>query len=122
MSIQINEDFFLPKIKEFAQKNKPVYQDNSVDLGRTVLSVAQGWFDDQPWTRSKKEYYDTQRECRIELKRYILNNIDLRDERKSFFVPTFVWIWIAQTIITYIVKMIIEHYWTDLSAEIGLDI
>lgn len=122
MPIQINEDIFLPRIKEFAVKHRKDYEDNSVDLGRAVLETAQGWFDEQPWKSGKVEHYDTQRECRIELKRYVLNNIDLQDEKRSFFIPTFVWLWIAQAIVTYIVKLIIEHYWGDLTVEIGIDI
>jgi hypothetical protein len=121
MPIQIDESLFLPKIKEFAERNRPSYQDNSVDLGRDALVVAQGWFDEQPWKDGNLEHYNTQRECRIELKRYILSRMSLTDHDRSWFVPSFVWIFVARMVITYIVKLIIEHYWPQLSDEIGLE-
>jgi hypothetical protein len=121
MSIQIDQSLFLPKIKRFASKNKPRFQDEQVDLAREVLEEAQSFMDDQPWKGQPEYNWDTQRECRIEMKRYILNKIDLSDDKKSYFVPTFVWVFVARLVINYIVKLIIEHYWSDLQKEIGID-
>jgi hypothetical protein len=121
MSIQIDQSLFLPKIKRFASKNKPRFQDEQVDLAREVLEEAQSFMDDQPWKGQPEYNWDTQRECRIEMKRYILNKIDVSDDKKSYFVPTFVWVFVARLVINYIVKLIIEHYWSDLQKEIGID-
>ena len=121
MSIQIDQSLFLPKIKRFASKNKPRFQDEQVDLAREVLEEAQAFMDDQPWKGQPEYNWDTQRECRIEMKRYILNKIDVSDDKKSYFVPTFVWVFVARLVINYIVKLIIEHYWSDLQKEIGID-
>ena len=121
MSIQIDQSLFLPKIKTFATKHKPRFQDEQVDLARDVLEEAQLFFDDSPWVGQPSYNWDTQRECRIEMKRYILQKINVQDEKKSYFVPTFVWVWVAKIVINYIVKLIIEHYWSDLQKEIGID-
>ena len=42
---------------------------------------------------------------------YVLGRVDLNDRKKSFFVPTFVWAWIAQQVIGYLVKIIVNYYW-----------
>ena len=123
MTIKIDQSLFLPQIKSFSQSQmkRRKFQDNIVDLGRDVLDEAQGWFDDQPWKYGALENFDTQRECRIELRRYIASRINLSDHNKSWFVPDFVWIWVAKQVITFVIKKIIEHYWSDLIKEIGLD-
>jgi len=124
MTIQIDQSLFLPKIKSFSESRhkRRKFQDSLVDLGRDVLDDAQGWFDEQPWRFGVLENYDTQRECRIELKRYITKKIDLSDRNKSWFVPNIIFIWIAKELITYIIKQIIEHYWPDLVDEMGLEL
>ena len=80
MSIQIDQSKILPQLKTWAEGRRRVYEDNSVDLGRETLDVAQEWFDLEPWIDGKPEHYDTKRECRIELKRFILARI-----RSNFF-------------------------------------
>lgn len=114
MSIQINQQQIMPKLKNWCETRRARYEDNSIDLGREVLDASQGWFDLEPWVTGKPEHYDTKRECRIELKRHVMKQIDLFDVGKSYFVPSFVWTWIAQQVITYIVKLIIDNYWEDI--------
>jgi len=123
MTIQIDQSHFLPKIKSFSEssRKRSKFQDNIVDLGRDAMDVAQGWFDEEPWNDGDPENYDTQRECRIELKRYIIKRLDLSDTNKSWFIPDIVWIWLAKEVITYLVKLLIEWYWGDLSDKMGLD-
>jgi|TARA_R110000772_G_scaffold103023_1_gene203955 hypothetical protein len=114
MSIQINQQLFMPRLKEWCETRRQRYEDNSVDLGREVLEEAQGWFDLEPWKSGRTEHFDTKRECRIELKRHIMKKVDLNDMSRSYFVPSFVWTWIAHQVITYIVKLIIDTYWEDI--------
>ena len=121
MAITLDKDIFLPQIKLYAENNKPAYQDQCVDLSYDVLDMAQSWFDLEPWTLGRPQDYDTMRECRISMKRYIVTNVDFKDRRKSYnLIPGFVFQWIAGYLITFIVKIIIEHYWDELSDEIGL--
>jgi len=114
MSIQINQAKILPQLKTWAEGRRRTYEDNSVDLGRETLDVAQEWFDLEPWKTGNPEHFDTKRECRIELKRFIMKRVDLKDSTKSYWVPSFVWTWVAQQVITYIVKLIIDNYWEDI--------
>ncbi len=121
MGIKIDKDIFLPQIKLYAENNKPAYQDQCVDLSYDVLDMAQSWFDLEPWTLGRPQDYDTMRECRISMKRYIVTNVDFKDRRKSYnLIPGFVFQWIAGYLITFIVKKIIEWYWDDLVDEMNL--
>jgi len=107
MGIQIDKDYFLPQLDK--KYGSGQFGDSGKKLSREVLDVAQGWFDDPPFKSDKT--INTQRECRISIKYYILQQINLRDKNNSFFVPTFIWVWIAQQIISYIAKLLIEYYW-----------
>ena len=121
MTIQIDKSLFLPKLNTFAGKHKPKFKENSLSLGEEVLDSAQHFFDDEPWKGQPRNYWETQRDCRLEMKRYIMQKIDIESRDKSYFVPTFVWVWLAKLVINYIIKLIIEHYWSDLQKEIGID-
>ena len=123
MAIQIDQSLFLPQLKSYSTKSRrnSKFQDNIVDIGQNALEVAQGWFNEEPWVYGNTEDYDTQRECRVALKRYILKEVRPGDPEKSYFIPTIVWTFIAQQVISYIVKIIIEHYWPDLITEMGLE-
>lgn len=122
MAITINQSLFLPQIKQYSETLTKEYEDNCVDLGREVLNVAEGWFQEQPWQQGKREDFDTQRECRIELKRYILSKISLDDSSKSWYFPSFTWSWVSQKLVTFVVKILIEHHWDDLMDEMGLGV
>tara|TARA_R100000008_G_scaffold16323_1_gene8006 strand:+ start:850 stop:1248 length:399 start_codon:yes stop_codon:yes gene_type:complete len=113
MPIQIDSELFLPKIHKKCDSR--MMGNESKRLSSAVLEIAQGWFDDPPFKRNKE--IDTQVECRIDLKYYILEKIKLKDRKSKFFIPTFVWVFIAQQVISYIVKLLIEHYWTHRGAD-----
>ena len=122
MAIQIDRDIFLPEIKRFAANNRPAYQDQAVDLGHDVVDMAQAWFDLKPWEFGRPQDYDTMRECRISMKRYIMTNVDFKDNSKGYnLIPSFVFKWVAGYLITFIVKIIIEYYWDDLVDEMGIN-
>lgn len=122
MSIKINNSLFLPQIKQYSETLTKEYEDNCVDLGRDVLTVAEGWFQEQPWQTGKREDFDTQRECRIELKRYVVSKMKLDDASKSWYAPTFTWSWVSSKLVTYVVKILIEHYWDQLMDDMGLGV
>jgi hypothetical protein len=121
-TIQINRSLFLPQIKERSAGKFSQYEDNCVDLGSETLDLAQEWFDAAPWQSGAREDYDTQRECRIALKRYVMSRISFKDVDKSWFVPDFIFIWIAQKLISYVIKLIIEHYWGDMMKDMGMEL
>lgn len=120
MTIQINNDIFLPKIKQYAGKHRPRYKRKSILLAEDILNIAQGWFDERPWKNAPKEHFDTQKECRISLALYVKERLNFSDKSKEWFVPSAVWLWVAKVTLTYVVKIIIENYWDDLILEIGL--
>jgi|DEB0MinimDraft_6_1074348.scaffolds.fasta_scaffold44660_1 hypothetical protein len=120
--IVINPDIFLPEIKRYAINNKPMYQDQCVDLSYDVMEMAQAWFDLKPWELGRPQDYDTMRECRISMKRYIATGLDYNDNTKAYnLIPSFIFRWIAGYLITYIVKLIIDYYWDDLIIAIGIE-
>ena len=120
MTIQIDRSIFLPQIKRFAQNKRQMFYDNKIALAEVALDISQQWMEEKPWKDRPKEYYDTQRECRIELKRYILNKLDMENNSYSWDEPSYIWKWMAKIMITYIAKLIIEHYWAELILEIGI--
>jgi len=123
MSIQIDPSLFLPKIKKYAERHSHSehHEEASIGIARAAVDVAQEWFDDQPWTKGLREDFDTQRECRIDMKRFVMERLDPSDEKKHWFIPDFLWIWLASRVISYVIKLIIEHYWPDLITEMKLD-
>ena len=50
------------------------------------------------------------RELRKDLKIYINDRIDLEDQKKPYYFPAFVWIFIATQVINWIVRWIINEY------------
>jgi len=50
-----------------------------------------------------------------------MDKIELNNSDKSYFVPSIVWIWLAKMVITYVVKLLIEHYWPELKIILDLE-
>ena len=113
--IKIDKNVYMPYIKENFGKESHGFGDESVDLAGHVGYYAQKWMDEAPWLADPE--LDTPRELRISLRRYIKNNIDLTDHKRSYFLPTFVWVYIAQQVIGWIVKKIIEHYFSQIAQD-----
>ena len=121
MSIQIDRSLFLPKVATYAQKKGyGGWIKNVNELADETISLAQDWFDWEPW--KNQDGFVSQIAYRVMLKQYVKDNLSLNDKEKSFFIPTFVWIWLAERVISYIIKLIIEHYWPDLIKGTDLDI
>ena len=100
----------MPKIEERTKKRKfySDYQDQTSSLTDETINICQQWIDDKVY--SGKDIL-TRRDCRTDMYAYALDNIDLRSRDKSYFVPTFIWMWLAQKLIWYIIGLIIENYW-----------
>ena len=113
--IKIDKEVVMPYVKKKFGRRGNAHADQSVDLADHVLYFAQKWFDEEPWKADPD--MDTPRELRIGLMRYIKNNIDLRDDRRSYFVPSFIWIFLAQQVIGWIVKWLIENYFNGIAKD-----
>tara|TARA_R110001592_G_C12821349_1_gene718992 strand:- start:74 stop:397 length:324 start_codon:yes stop_codon:yes gene_type:complete len=82
------------------------YEDETYALADECIDLAEEWannYDGDPSTKNK-------RQLRLELRKYIKSKIDLEDYKKAYFLPTFIWVWLAQQIIGWIVKFIIDQY------------
>ncbi len=122
MSIQIDKSLFLPKIEQYAsKKGYGRWMSNVNDLTEEVLNLAQDWFDWGDYLKTPHENV-SQIDYRVKLKLYVMDHISLEDKDKAWFIPSFLWIFLAERIISYIIKLIIEHYWPDILQEINYEI
>ena len=119
MAIQIDRSLLLPKIEERTKKRKfySDHQDQTSSLTDETINICQQWMDDKVY--SGKDI-STRRDCRTDMYAYALDNIDLRSRDKSYFIPTFIWTWLAQKLIWYIIGLIIENYWLREDADESL--
>jgi len=83
----------------------PSFGENVNLLSRDCMKLAEEWLD-----TVKNSSRKTKRELRKDLKDYINNNIDLKDNKKPYYLASFVWVFLAQMLITFIVRWIIEKY------------
>ena len=112
MNVQIDRDDLLPKIlSQYGQRSRGKYKSGIKELSSEVIDVAQEWCD-LSGNAIEEVIKDARsvRDLRIELKTYVKLRVNLRDKNRSYFVPTFVWMWLAEMVISYIVKIIIEKY------------
>lgn len=122
--ITIDSSLFLPKIDNYTARRQS-YGSQQREVSRVALQYAQEWLDieaDRMQTTESKHAPQTQRQARRAMADFIKQNMDLKNRSRSYFVPAFVWQWLAGKVIAYVVKLIIEHYWPDLVKEWGLDI
>ena len=110
MALQIDRSFILPKIERKVKRRRVYssYQKETSSLADETINVCQEWIDTKQYAGKD---IDTKEDCRMEMYIHALDNINIRDKKKSYFVPTFIWVWLAQKIIWYVIEMIIEAYW-----------
>ena len=119
MALQIDRSIILPKI-ERKVKGKRIfssYQKETSSLADETITICQEWIDTKQYAGKD---IDTRDDCRMEMYIHVLDNINLRDRKKSYFVPTFIWVWLAQKLIWYIISKIIESYWLNDEPEQSL--
>ena len=119
MALQIDRSIILPKIERKVKGRRiySSYQDQVSSLADETITLCQEWIDTKQYTVKE---IDTRDGCRRSMYNYTLDNINLRDKNKSYFVPTFIWVWLAQKLIWYIIAMIIESYWLQEDPEESL--
>jgi hypothetical protein len=118
--ITIDSSLFLPKIDNYTARRQS-HGSQQREVSRLALQYAQEWLDDLA-DNSSSERPQTQRQARRAMANHIKSRMDLKDRNRSYFVPAFVWQWLAGKVIAYVVKLIIEHYWPDLLEEWGMSI
>ena len=119
MALQIDRSLLLPKIEERTKKRRfySDHQEQTNSLADETINICQQWIDDKVY--SGKDI-STRRDCRTDMYAYALDNIDLRRRDKSYFIPTFIWTWLAQKLIWYIIGLILENYWIREDADESL--
>lgn len=119
MTIQIDRSVLLPQVEERIRKRNfySSHQKESMSLADETINLCQQWLDNKSYAGKGIE---TRSDFKRELYAGVLDGIDLRNRRKSYFVPTFVWVWLAQKLIWYIIEKIIESYWLNDEPEQSL--
>jgi hypothetical protein len=119
MGIQIDRSLFLPQIEK-RTSNRGLYssyQKETMSLADETINLCQQWIDSEQYVgkgiRSKSD-------CRKAMYVYVLDNTELRDRERSYFVPTFIWVWLAQKLIWFVINLILEHYWLREEADDSL--
>lgn len=82
------------------------YRKNMEGLAAHVVELGEEWA--QNFTGYPEKM--TRRELRKSLRKYIRENLDIEDDTKSYFIPSFVWAFLAQQLISWLVKILIEKY------------
>ncbi len=119
MALQIDRSIILPKIERKVKGKRfySSYQKETSSLADETVTLCEEWIDTKQYAGKD---IDTRDDCRRSMYTYTLDNINLRDKNKSYFVPTFIWVWLAQKLVWYIIAMIIESYWLQEEPEESL--
>ena len=75
-------------------------------LTREILKLSHKWLEEND------DSTKTKRELRKDLKFYLKEQLVFDDPQKTYYLPAFVWIMIAQAVISFLVKYIINNYST----------
>jgi hypothetical protein len=74
-------------------------------LAKECLKYGEEWLSLQKDTESK-----TRRELRKDLKTHIVSQVDLQDQSKAYYIPSFIWMFIAGQVISWVVRYLIRKY------------
>jgi hypothetical protein len=94
------------KIYEAVEKQfpDPAFSTEVSTLTRDVIKLSMSWlekYDDENKSR---------RELQKDLKIYLKKQLVFDDPNKPYYFPAFIWIMVAQAVISFIVKYIINNY------------
>lgn len=118
MTIKIDRSRFKKMAKERYGDGSRQHADGAVDFSDDVITTAQEYLDSNAWLDDPE--IDSKRAARIAMQRYVRNNLDLSDEKRSWFLPSFIWIFLARQVIMFIVMAILDLYWVQMATEKGL--
>ena len=116
--IQIDRDGIMPEIEEFSRAKTRRFRDNIKGLSSDVFDKCQEFFDQGVYKNFDPQTVETPLEMRATMGVWVKSEINVSDVDKAWFVPSFVWTWIASQIITYIIKKIIERHWGEISSQL----
>ena len=107
--IKLNKDDLMKEVEE--RYDGATHDDETYALADEAIDLAEEWLNE-----NEDRVGDmTRRKIRMEVRKYIKERMDFSNTDKAYFVPTFIWVWAAQQIITWLVRIIIERYLSDSS-------
>ena len=92
-------------LSAYRRFEKTMYGREKITLIDNCLNVAEEWASDK-----NTNYFSLPKnEMEKDLQKYLLDNVDIQGKKKSKFIPSFVWYWIATQVVKWIVKKIIDN-------------
>ena len=88
-----------------AKFGNPNYSTETSLLASECMKISEEWL-----LQAGDFPFKNKRELRKDLKKYIMDRVDLQDTKRAYFIPSFIWIFLAGQIISYIVRLIVERY------------
>ena len=111
--MQLDKNKILGEVQEhFGSKN---YADGSYGLASECVDLGQEWLDtyDGDFGGLSRK---SPKQMKKELKQYYKGRLDYASYNATF-IPTFIWMWIAQAIITWVVTRIINNIWGQIDGR-----
>lgn len=82
----------------------PAFSTEVSTLSRDVIKLSMEWLERNDSGNKSR------RELRKDLKIYLKKQLVFDDPNKPYYFPAFIWVMIAQAVISFIVKYIINNY------------
>jgi hypothetical protein len=116
MAIQFDDQHFFQMMQDERFDHDDKYGGYNEELqayGDALILEAKKWFD------SKQYLFNPQskRAARIALLRYLREACNYNSPDNAWFVPSFIWAFIAKELLLYVIKLIIDYYWDDVVEE-----
>ena len=106
--MKLNKKKILKDVKKYYGGR--IYGDGSYGLAERCVDLGQEWVDSYQWGFDTRDSLinRSRKELRKELRRYVRDRVSY-SEHNATFLPAFIWMWIAQAIISWIIGKIIDN-------------
>ena len=107
--VKLNKEQILEEVEK--KYDDSAHDEQIYSLADEAIDLAQQWIDEN----EDKIPEMTHMKLRLAIRKHVRSNMNFTDTEKSYFVPSFVWAWLAQQVIMWIVRYIINNYIEDYS-------
>jgi len=106
--MKLNKKKILKDVKEYYSGR--IYGKGSYGLAERCVELGQEWVDSYQWGFDSEDSLinKSPKEMRKELRQYVRARISYSEYNATFF-PMFIWMWIAQAIISWIINKILDN-------------
>ena len=106
--MKLNKKKILRDVKKYYSGR--MHGGQSSSLAERCVDLGQDWIDSYQWgfDTSDSLINKNRKEMRKELRRYVRDRVAY-SEYNATFLPAFIWMWIAQAIISWIIGKIIDN-------------